>query len=78
MRRNDDDGIKNTLPNETDDFPDSGMPRPLRTQADNEPALSLAEADAAGITVPVYGDDDINPNEDDQRDVQRADEDEHL
>ena len=78
MRRNDDDGIKNTLPGETDDFPDSGMPRQLRTQADDEPALSRAEADAAGITAPVYGDDDINPNEDDQRDAQRADEDEHV
>jgi hypothetical protein len=54
--------VKNTLSGETDDHPDSGMPRQLRTQPDEEGNLSRAEADAAGITAPVYGDDDIEPN----------------
>jgi hypothetical protein len=38
------------------------MPRQLRTQPDGEGTLSAAEAEAAGITTPVYGDDDIEPN----------------
>jgi hypothetical protein len=53
-----DDDYKNTLPSESDDVPDSGMPRQLRTQADNERPLSRAEADVAGITTTptvVYG-----------------------
>jgi hypothetical protein len=57
-----DDDFKNTLPGETDDHADSGMPRQLRTQGDDEEILSRSEADAAGITVPVYGDDEIDPN----------------
>lgn len=68
---NRDDDYKNTLPRETDDHPDSGMPRQLRTQADNEPALSRAEADVAGITPTpqtVYGEDDYAPNAQDQKD----------
>ena len=39
---------RNALPNEVDDHPDSGMPRQLRTQADNEPTLSAREAAVAG------------------------------
>jgi hypothetical protein len=62
MSNADDGDFKNTLPNETDDHADSGMPRQLRTQADDEGTLSRAEADVAGITTPVYGDDDIDPN----------------
>ena len=60
------DDFKNTLPGETDDHPDSGMPRQLRTQAEDKTPLSRAEADVAGITTPVYGDDDINPNAGDE------------
>jgi hypothetical protein len=71
MTRSEDDDVKNSLPNETDDHADSGMPRQLRTQADGETPLSRAEADVAGITAPVYGDDDMNPNADDQRDAQQ-------
>ena len=78
MRRSNDDDVKNTLPNETDDFRDSGMPRQLRTHGDDEAPLSRAEADVAGITLPVYGEDEINPNAEDQRDAQEATEDEHL
>ena len=72
---------KNALPSEVDDHPDSGMPRQLRTQADNEPALSRAEADVAGVsTTPqvVYGESDEDQNRDDQRDMNRAESDEHL
>lgn len=72
---------KNALPNEVTDHPDSGMPRQLRTQADDEPPLSRAEADAAGIsTTPevVYGDTDADPNRDDQRDANQAGPDEHV
>jgi hypothetical protein len=53
-----DDDYKNTLPGETDDHPDSGMPRQLRTQNDKAEPLSRAEADVAGITSTpemVYG-----------------------
>jgi hypothetical protein len=74
-------GYKNALPSEVTDHPDSGMPRQLRTQADDEPPLSRAEADAAGIsTTPevVYGESDEDPNRDDQRDVNQAGPDEHL
>jgi hypothetical protein len=66
---------KNTLPEETDDHPDSGMPRQLRTQADDERPLTRAEADVAGISPTpetVYGDDSTFPNEDDERDSHRA------
>jgi hypothetical protein len=70
MARSDGDDVKNSLPNETDDFADSGMPRELRTQADDEAPLSRAEADVAGLTAPVYGDTDMDPNADDQRDAQ--------
>jgi hypothetical protein len=69
MASENDDDLKNTLPGETDDAPDSGMPRQLRTQADDEDALSADEAAVGGITQPVYGDDSTNPNEDDQRDA---------
>ncbi len=72
---------KNALPSEVDDHPDSGMPRQLRTQADNDDPLSRREADVAGIsTTPevVYGESDEDENRDDQRDAHRADPDEHV
>jgi hypothetical protein len=74
-------GYKNALPSEVDDHPDSGMPRQLRTQADNEPPLSRAEADVAGISPTpevVYADTDEDENRDDQRDAHHAAPDEHL
>jgi hypothetical protein len=61
-----DDNVKNTLPDETDDHADSGMPRQLRTQADNDRALTRAEADIAGIsTTPkmIYGEASGEPDE---------------
>jgi len=76
-----DGDYKNALPSEVDDHPDSGMPRQLRTQADDEPPLSRAEADAAGISLTpevVYADSDEDENRDDQRDANRAAPDEHL
>jgi hypothetical protein len=70
---------KNALPREVDDRPDSGMPRQLRTQADNERTLSQREAQAAGMTIKpdvVYGDTDEDPNRDDQRDEHHGAQDE--
>jgi hypothetical protein len=72
---------KNALPGEVTDPKDSGMPRELRTQADDEPALSRREADVAGISPTpevVYGESDEDPNRDDIADAHRASEDEHL
>ncbi len=72
---------KNALPSEVTDHAGSGMPRQLRTRGEDEPALSRAEADVAGIsTTPqvVYGDTDENPNADDQRDMNQAGPDEHV
>jgi hypothetical protein len=72
---------KNALPREVDDHPDSWMPRQLRTQADNEPPLSRAEADVAGISPTpqvVYGETDGDENRDDQRDAHHAEADEHI
>jgi hypothetical protein len=72
---------KNALPSEVDDHPDSGMPRQLRTQADDEPPLSRAEADAAGISPTpevVYADTDENENVEDRRDAHHAEPDEHV
>jgi hypothetical protein len=72
---------KNALPSEATDHPDSGMPRELRTQADDEPPLSRREADVAGITTTpevVYGEADEHENDEDERDARRADPDEHL
>ena len=72
---------KNALPSEVTDHADSGMPRQLRSQGDDEAPLSRAEADVAGIsTTPqvVYGDTDENPNADDQADMNRAEPDEHV
>ena len=66
---------KNALPEEVDDHPDSGMPRQLRTQADDEPALTRREADVAGISQTpevVYGESDENENEEDQREAHRG------
>ena len=67
---------KNALPDEVDDHPDSGMPRQLHTQADDERALSREEADVAGISPTpevVYGDDSIEPNAQDHRDAESGD-----
>ncbi len=63
--------FRNTLPREVDDHPDSGMPRQLRTRADNDPILSRQEADVAGLgrAGAVYGESDADPNRDDQADV---------
>jgi hypothetical protein len=74
------DEFRNALPNEVDDRPDSGMPRQLRTQADNERTLTLREAEAAGITGVdmVYGETSADENREDQRDAHRADKDEHV
>ncbi len=72
---------KNALPDEVTDHPDSGMPRQLRTQADDDAPLTRREADAAGISPTpevVYADSDEDPNRDDQRDVNRAGPDEHV
>jgi hypothetical protein len=72
---------KNALPSEVTDHAGSGMPRQLRTRGDDEPTLSRAEADVAGIsTTPsvVYADTDENQNADDQADMNRADPDQHL
>ena len=66
---------KNALPSEVTDHPDSGMPRQLRTQADDDPALSRREADVAGITrTPqvVYGETDEDQNREDQQDAHRG------
>jgi hypothetical protein len=66
---------KNALPTEVDDHPDSGMPRQLRTQADDAPVLSRREAEAAGMTITpdvVYGESDEDPNREDQVDEHRG------
>ena len=63
---------KNALPSEVTDHPDSGMPRQLRTQADDDSPLSRREADVAGISQTpevVYGESDEDQNRDDQRDA---------
>jgi hypothetical protein len=72
---NADSEYKNALPSEVDDYPDSGMPRQLRTQADDEPALSRSEAEVAGLTVTpevAYGESDEDPNRKDQIDAHRG------
>lgn len=61
---------KNALPSEVTDHADSGMPRQLRTQADDDAPLSRREADVAGISQTpelVYGESDEDPNPDDRR-----------
>jgi hypothetical protein len=66
---------KNALPSEVTDHADSGMPRQLRTQADDEPTLSRREADVAGISETpevVYGESDADQNREDQRDMNRG------
>jgi len=69
------DDTKNALPREVDDHPSSGMPRQLRTQADDERPLTAEEARVAGMRAAqiVYGDTDENPNADDQRDAHAGD-----
>jgi hypothetical protein len=66
---------KNSLPREVDDHADSGMPRQLRTQADDDRVLTAEEARVGGISSAqiVYGDTDENPNADDQRDAHAGD-----
>ena len=59
---------------------DENDPAELHTQNDDAPPLSRSEAEVAGI-VPgtiVYGDDSINPNADDRRDLNAPSTDEHL
>lgn len=75
-----DEQFRNTLPSETDEAPDSGMPRQLRTPGDNERTLSAREAEAAGIrgVDVVYGESSGDENREDQRDAHHADQDEHL
>jgi hypothetical protein len=71
-----DDDFKNTLPGETDDHPDSGMPRQLRTQADGDSPLSRAEADIAGVSATpkmIYG--EASGEADEQKDRFAASED---
>ncbi len=72
---------KNALPDEVDDHQDSGMPRQLRTQADDEAPLGRREAEVAGMTTTpevVYGESDEDQNRDDQIDANRADSDQHV
>ena len=59
---------------------DLDAPDELHTQADDEAPLSHQEAEVAGIVpgMVVYGDDSIEPNADDHRDNERADDDEHV
>jgi len=74
------DEFRNALPNEVDDHPDSGMPRQLRTRADNERTLTSREAEAAGIKGidVIYGESSGDENREDQADAHRADQDEHV
>ncbi len=55
-------------------------PRELHTEADDAVPLTQREADVAGMikTDIVYGDSSINPNADDQNDLQHAAPDEHF
>jgi hypothetical protein len=51
------------------------------TAAEDEPTLTREEADVQGIGPThetVYGDNSYEPNADDHRDAERADEDEHV
>ena len=59
---------------------DLDNPAELHTEADNEAPLSLDEAKVAGMvkTDIVYGDSSINPNADDQNDLNHAEPDEHF
>ncbi len=71
---------KNALPDEVDDHPDSGMPRQLRTPADDEAPLSRLEAEVAGLLPgeEVYGESSEHETSDDRRDVEHAEPGEHL
>lgn len=60
--------------------PESDEPEELTTQADDLAPLSHAEAEVAGMlpgTI-VYGDDSIDPNADDRRDLNHPASDEHV
>jgi hypothetical protein len=73
--------FRNALPDEVDDHPDSGMPRQLRTQADKEAPLSEREAEVSGLVPgfgPIYGESSFHETDDDRRDIEHADEGEHL
>jgi len=80
MNRDDIPPERNAFPDEVDDHKDSGMPRQLRTQADKEEALSRIEAEVAGVVpeTTVYGDSSYFPNADDQKDVNKSGDGEHL
>jgi hypothetical protein len=68
-------GDYKNAPSEVTDHPDSGMPRQLRSQGDDEDPLSRREADVAGVSPTpevVYGDSDEDQNRDDQRDAHQA------
>lgn len=72
---------KNALPSEVTDHRDSGMPRQLRTQADDERPLGREEAEVAGMTTTpetVYGESDEDPQRDERADQRRAAPDQHL
>ncbi len=85
MNRNDDiPPERNALPNEVDDHPDSGMPRQLRTQAENVRPLGREEAIVGGVPNPsalseaernretVYGEVDDAQQGEDRADAQRG------
>ncbi len=59
---------------------DLDNPGELHTQADDERPLTHEEAGVAGILpgLIVYGDDSINPNADDSRDLNAPEDDEHF
>jgi hypothetical protein len=68
------DEYKGALPGEVEDprDEDDERPKPLHTQADKERPLTRLEAEVAGLTENpevVYGEDSLEPNEEDQRDV---------
>jgi hypothetical protein len=57
---------------------DPDDPVELHSPGDRLRPLTALEAEVAGITKPVYGDDSSNPNADDKRDSEHAAEDEHF
>jgi hypothetical protein len=59
---------------------DLDNPAELHTEADDEVPLSIDEAKVAGMvkTDIVYADSSINPNADDQNDLNHAEPDEHF
>lgn|GEM_PF-1893686 len=59
---------------------DPDDPGELHTEADDDRPLTRREAEVAGIVpgMVVYGDSSIEPNADDRRDQEHAEEDEHF